>query len=70
MAYRVMGPYKRQIGKHINDGEAVHQSVLDRMQLAKCDYNPSNIKGFHDHQADIPVVNTQGIERGEPCPDI
>jgi hypothetical protein len=70
MVYRVIGPYERQIGKHTNDGEAVHQSVLDRIQLEKCNYKPSNIKGFHDHQEDIPVVNTQGIDRGEPCSDL
>ncbi|MGD8911717.1 MAG: DUF2235 domain-containing protein, partial [Candidatus Thiodiazotropha sp.] len=70
IAYRIMGPYERQMGKHTTDGEAVHQSVLDRMQLAKCDYKPSNIKGFYDNQAELPVVNTKRIDRGEPCPDI
>ncbi|MEW8038034.1 MAG: DUF2235 domain-containing protein [Candidatus Thiodiazotropha sp.] len=70
IAYQVMGPYERQIGKRVNDGEAIHQSVLDRMQHAKCDYDPPNIEGYHDNQANIPVVNTSRIKRGEPCPDL
>ncbi|MCU7942954.1 MAG: DUF2235 domain-containing protein [Candidatus Thiodiazotropha sp. (ex Cardiolucina cf. quadrata)] len=68
--YRVMGPFERQIGNHVNDGEVLHQSVLDRMHLAKCDYAPSNLKAYTENRLDIPVVNTTRIDRDEPCPDL
>ena len=48
MTYRLMGPFERQIGKHINSGEMLHQSVLDRMQLAECNYQPNNLKNYSD----------------------
>ena len=70
MAYRVMGPFERQIGKHISDGEMLHQSVLDRMQFAKCNYRPDNLKDYPESLPDIPVVNTSRIKRSEPCPDL
>ncbi|MEW8049630.1 MAG: hypothetical protein AB2810_09115 [Candidatus Thiodiazotropha endolucinida] len=70
MAYRVMGPFERQIGNHVNDGKALHQSALDRMHLAKCSYAPSNLKAYSENRLEIPVVNTTRIDRGEPCPDL
>ncbi len=61
--YKVMGPYERQIGRHLPDNESVHQSVFDRMALGECHYKPSNVKNCED----IPVVNTTRIDRGAPC---
>jgi len=70
ITYKLMGPFERQIGKHLNDGEVLHQSVLDRMQHAKSDYTPHNLKGYPNSLPDIPVVNTRRLKRGEPCPDL
>lgn len=44
--YRLMGPYARPIGQHLADGEAVHQSALDRMADAACRYAPENLKSM------------------------
>lgn len=35
----------RPIGK-MEDGEAVHQSAIDRMKLAECDYAPANLQAY------------------------
>ena len=70
MAYRVMGPFERQIGTHVDDGEMLHQSAVDRMRLGKCNYHPDNLKGYPERFRDLPVVNTSRIERGKPCPDL
>lgn len=63
VVYKIMGPYERQIGRHLNDNEYIHQSVIDRMALADCHYKPVNVKNGED----IPVANTTRIARGVPC---
>ncbi len=67
--YRVMGPYVRPIGQQPQDGEAIHQSVLDRMNLAECAYSPANVQAYLAKDAPV-VVNTQRIPRGKPCPPV
>ena len=65
--YRVMGPQERAIGEHLADGEAIHQSVLDRMKLPECAYDPPNVKRFLA-QGRNSVVDTVRTPRGVPCP--
>lgn len=65
--YRAMGPYVRPIGEHLADGEALHQSVLDRMKLAECAYDPPNVKSWLARGHPV-VTDTKRLPRGEPCP--
>jgi len=60
--YRSMGRYVRKIGAHQNDGEAIHQSALDRRALPECCYAPANLEW-----QGVRVVNTARVARGEPC---
>jgi uncharacterized protein (DUF2235 family) len=64
--YRLMPEHVRPIGANGADGEAVHQSALDRMALAECAYSPENLR----NRGQLPVVNTTRLPRGTPCPPI
>jgi uncharacterized protein (DUF2235 family) len=64
--YKVMGPYVRPIGRQLVDGEAIHQSALDRMNLPDCKYDPQNLREYVG-KGGPRVVNTQRIARGIPC---
>lgn len=64
--YRAMPKHVRPIGLQAADGEAVHQSALDRMALAECAYAPQNLRD----RTPLPVVDTQRVPRGEPCPPL
>lgn len=68
--YRVMGQLFRPIGQHLGDGEAVHQSVLDRWNHDPS-YRPKNLADqMNGAVCKLPVVNTQRIPRGTPCADL
>jgi hypothetical protein len=54
---------------HVTDGEAIHQSVLDRMALAELKYAPENIRQYLASPNRV-VTNTRRIERGKPCPSM
>ena len=62
--YRVMGKHVRKIGEHTEDGEAIHNAVINRRDLPECRYTPINL------DLALPNVNTSRIERGQPCPPI
>lgn len=62
--YRPMGPNIRQVGVHRADGEAIHQSALDRQRHAESRYAPVNLANVVDP---LPVVDTRRIPRGTPC---
>ena len=64
--YKVMGPHVRVIGQQPTDGEAVHQSALDRMKLAECQYSPANLRACLDTGA-LPIADTRRVPRGKPC---
>lgn len=66
-AYRIMGPFVREIGRPTTGKECIHQSVLDRLAYPACRYHPENLKGYPGKFQDIPVVNTTRISRGKPC---
>lgn len=55
LLYKMMGPFVRPIGQHLADGEAVHQSALDRMADAECKYAPENLKSM---ASKLPVAKT------------
>lgn len=65
--YKVMGPHVRPLGEQLTDGEAIHQSALDRMNLPECKYDPQNLVEYVGRGAPR-VLNTKRIARGEPCP--
>jgi hypothetical protein len=66
--YRVFGTHLRPIGKHLQDGEAVHQAALDRWQLFP-DYRPRNLQEFMDGVGKgVAFAQTPGVARGVPCP--
>jgi hypothetical protein len=63
--YKTMGPHDRVIGT--SDGEAVHQSVFDRVNLRECKYDPANLRGYLSGARKDAAVNTTRILRGTPC---
>ena len=66
--YKLMGSGRRQVGTLNGDGEAIHQSALDRLNKADLGYAPD---GFADvaKAGRIPVVNTTRVPRGKACYD-
>jgi len=69
LMYKVMGPIERTLGDHTADGEAIHQSALDRKNLPDCAYDPSNLHPYLI-SGNPRVTNTQRIARGTPCPPL
>lgn len=67
--YKLMGPYVRPIGQHLADGEAIHQSAIDRMNLPECQYNPQNLREYIGRGTPS-ITNTKRMPRGTPCPPI
>src|SRR5262249_7774015 len=68
--YKVMAPHTRALGEHAADGEAIHQSAIDRKGLAACAYNPANLNACLSKPGSLPVVNTTRVARDKPCPDL
>jgi uncharacterized protein (DUF2235 family) len=66
--YKAMGPISRAIGEHVADGEEIHQSAIDRLQLAECKYAAKNLIAARSAKVPPPIVNTTRIQRGTPCP--
>ncbi len=64
--YKVREAYIRIIGQHLADGEAIHQSAIDRMYLQECQYNPQNLRDYLSRNSPV-IRNTQRIPRGSPC---
>ena len=67
--YRLFGNGTRQIGKHASDGEAIDQAALDRRGHPPCRYAPVDLTacGHVAGTFKLPVINTAGTARGEPC---
>jgi hypothetical protein len=66
--YRAMGKNIRLLGEHRSDGECIHQSVLDRIALGACEYEPGNVTDeLLSGPNKLPVTNTSRIARGVPC---
>jgi uncharacterized protein (DUF2235 family) len=63
--YRVLKKHLRPIGQNGVHGELVHQSAIDRMNLAECRYAPENLS--RELVQSIPVANTSRVARGTPC---
>lgn len=64
--YKLMGPHVRAIGEHGADGEAIHRSVLDRMKLPECRYDPGNVKRYLGESTPA-IEDTARVARGVPC---
>jgi uncharacterized protein (DUF2235 family) len=67
--YKVMGPYVRPIGHQRGDGEAIHQSAIDRRNLPVCAYGPENLAECLAQPGTMPISNTTRVPRGTPCRD-
>lgn len=67
LTYRVMGAHLRRMGEHLADGEALHQSALDRKALTECSYDPPNLRQALT-TSKLPVRDTTRVPRGTPCP--
>ncbi len=65
--YRLLGQYLRPIGSHESDGEGVHQSALDRLQLRECAYVPTNLQAHIKAGSPVKTYDTTRILRGTPC---
>jgi hypothetical protein len=65
--YRLLGQYVRPLGQQANDGELVHQSAIDRLNLAACDYQPANLRAYLQTNSGPAPCNTVRIRRGIPC---
>jgi uncharacterized protein (DUF2235 family) len=63
--YQAMGPVHRPIGGHVASGEAIHQSVLDRLAHAPSKYSPAQATVLRAGQ--LPPAQTARIARGTPC---
>ena len=63
--YRAMGPITRAIAAQPAGDEAIHQSALDRLNLAVCEYQPQNL--LNCLKGKPMLTNTTTIARGEPC---
>lgn len=68
--YRAMRPRVRTLGAHEADGEAVHQSAIDRKNLPECAYDPPNLKAYLEKAHTVQVVDTTRVSRGTACPDV
>ena len=66
LKYRVFGPYVRQLGANVGDGEGIHRSVSDRLGHAESRYEPENVRGYLASPS-ARVVDTHRIARGVPC---
>jgi len=61
-----MGEHVRPVGAAREHGESLHQSVLDRMAHAPCDYRPANLPDPNAIGA-LPVCTTTRVPRGIAC---
>jgi uncharacterized protein (DUF2235 family) len=68
LMYRLFGRYTRPLGRHTLDGEVLHQSAIDRLELAQCHYKPKNLVAYlREHPAPA-TTDTTATKRGTPCP--
>jgi uncharacterized protein (DUF2235 family) len=65
--YRLFGEFRRPVGQRLADGEAIHQSAIDRAAHAESSYGPDNLKAARAAAAGVPVVTTTRCPRGTPC---
>jgi uncharacterized protein (DUF2235 family) len=66
--YRLLGQHRRPIGRHAADGEVLHQSALDRLQLKECGYRPPNLEKYLKTMSLPPIAQT-AVKRGIACGD-
>jgi uncharacterized protein (DUF2235 family) len=65
--YKLMGPHVRPIGKQPADGEAVHQSAIDRLRLPACSYKAANLEAYLAAAGGATPYTTTRVPRGTPC---
>lgn len=67
--YRIAGPHTRVIGEHAAHNEAIHQSVIDRLNLPECRYDSLEVREYLG-RSDARTTNTKRIARGKPLPPL
>jgi hypothetical protein len=67
MMYKLLGEYERPLGTRPADGETVHQSAIDRLNIATCNYDPPNLRTYLRRVQPARVSDTSRISRGAPC---
>ena len=65
--YKLMGKNVRKLGQNIGDGEVIHQSAIDRKNLASCNYSPDNLNNALTGTAALKAITTPGFPSGVPC---
>lgn len=65
--YRVLGEHVRPIAIESPESGEVHQSALDRMNLASLAYKPPNLIKARTSGAVLKAVDTKRVSRGVPC---
>jgi len=65
--YRLLGSFVRPIGRQVGDGEAIHQSALDRLNYAQAGYKPVNLSSYLSTVSPVQTCNTRRVARGTPC---
>jgi len=63
--YRLLGQAEGRMGQYSGDGEEVHQSAIDRRNLAASDYDPANLKAYLTTGG--ATTSTARVPRGVPC---
>jgi uncharacterized protein (DUF2235 family) len=67
LTFRVMGTTIRSIGTVDGETEGLHQTTLDRQNLAELKYAPQNVAAYVSSGGKR-VYDTTRIVRGQPCP--
>lgn len=68
--YRTLGKNIRVLGEHRKDGECIHRSVIDRLNLKDCAYAPPNVTpDLISSATALPITDTSPsrIKRGIAC---
>ena len=68
--YRLMPQSVRTVGEYAADGESIHQSALDRVNLAALNYSPENLTRRQTSSHPVAAVPTTRVPRGVPCPEL
>jgi uncharacterized protein (DUF2235 family) len=79
LKYRTFGPYVRPVGTHLEHGELIHQSAIDRRQYydgksarpepwAEKKYAPENLEKFLAGRTQPTFAQTTRVLRNDPCP--
>ena len=61
--YKLMGPHVRPVGEALADGEAIHESAIERMKAKELAYEPENLRAALAKNPNIPIARTARADR-------